>query len=415
MRTYTPRGYPSVVLHWAQDKPASRTDNRTMTDDTGRDRGAAPSPLGTLKINFGAPAATAGSPLNPFGAISIIGGDPQAAQPLAGGPDAVGADEGRTGSKVLIIGSGPAGLTAAIYAARANLEPIVLAGSAPGGQLMLTSEVENYPGFPEGIEGPDLMARFRAQAERFETRFVDVDVRPRGSLVAPVPGLGEGRGVPRRDADHRHRRVGDLARHRERAAPPRQGRVGLRHLRRVLLQEPRDRRGGRRRLRDGGGQLPHPVRQQGPPAPPAGRVPRVEDHDRPHATATRRSRSTPNTTIAEVLGESKVEGAAAAGRPRRQRARDPDGGRCSSRSATQPNTDVFAGWLDMDEKGYLDGARAHPQPDPGRVRRGRRAGPPRTARRSPPPATGARAAIDAERWLEEAEAIAEGSIATPAP
>jgi thioredoxin reductase (NADPH) len=89
------------------------------------------------------------------------------------------------GQSVIIIGSGPAGLTAAIYAARGGLDPIVVSGNEIGGQLMLTSDVENYPGFPDPVQGPLLMENMRKQAERFGTLFIDNAARSVDFLARP--------------------------------------------------------------------------------------------------------------------------------------------------------------------------------------------------------------------------------------
>jgi thioredoxin reductase (NADPH) len=408
---------------------AAASDPAPKAPDAAPAQPAAADPFAGLAIDFGgggdAVAVNGSGGGNGAGPISFgapisfdtpISFDaPAAAAPLArprpggpaGGPDD-GADRDEYRTKVLIIGSGPAGQTAAIYAARANLEPIVLAGIVPGGQLMITSDVENFPGFPEGILGPELMAKFREQAERFGTRIHDVDVERVDLSVRPFKAwargveytadavivatgasalwLGlesetrlRGRGVSAcatcdgfffRDKEIAVVGGGDTALEEATYLTRFATKVHLLHRRdafrasKIMIDRAVD----------------HP---------------KIEIHT--------------NTAVDEVLGGAKVEGL---------RLRDTATGALRDipmeglfiAIGYRPNTDVFKEQLEVDEKGYLvvhdetgskiDGVFIAGDVHDHRYRQAVTAA-----------ADGCKAAIDAERWLE-AEGISEATTAT---
>ena len=302
---------------------------------------------------------------------------------------------------VIIIGGGPAGYTAALYTARANLRPLVIEGFNWGGQLMITSDVENYPGYADGVIGPTMMGDFRRQAERFGAEFVTDDVTRVDFSERPFR-------VYVGDDEHRADSVivatGASARQlgpAVRANAPGPRRLLLRDLRRRLLPRQGGRGGGRRRLGDGGGDLPHPLREQGRDRPPPRRVPRVADHGRPGA-GEREGRVRPQRRGRR--GARRADGHVTG-----IRLRDVVTGELTEIEADgifvavghDPNTALFLDWLDHDDAGYLvTEPRSTHTNIPGVFAAGDVQD--HTYRQAVTAAgSGTMAALDAQRWLEE--------------
>lgn len=313
--------------------------------------------------------------------------------------------------QVVIIGSGPAGYTAALYTARANLDPVLFKGPEPGGQLVTTTDVENFPGYPEGVLGPEMMQHFEEQAERFgaDLRYgtvshVDFCRRPYRLLIdEETPVLAEtviiatGASAKYLGLDNEKRLLG-----RGVSACATCDGAFYRGVEVAIV---------------GGGDTA--VEEALFLTRFATRVYLIHRRDQLRASKIMQQRAFENekiefiwnTVVTEVLGENAVEGLRLKNRVTGEESELPVVGFFVA-IGHRPNTEVFKGWLDMDAQGYIQ-----TRPDstytniPGVFASGDAQD--HVYRQAVTAAgTGCMAAIDAERWLAEQDSIDEGRTGT---
>lgn len=254
--------------------------------------------------------------------------------------------------KCLIIGSGPAGYTAAIYAARANLDPVVYTGQEPGGQLMITTEVENYPGYPKGIKGPEMMDDFRNQAERFGTD-VRYDLVEKVDFSGPIHKVWTANG----DEIHAHSVIISTGASAKWLGLESEQRLMNQGVSACAVCDGFFFKGKEVAVVGGGDTAAEEATYLAKLCPTVHLLVR-RDEMRASKIMQDRVNKTENITVhwntvtEEILGEGDVTGARVLNRVTNEESVIPVQGFFVA-IGHKPNTDIFKDWLDMDETGYL--------------------------------------------------------------
>jgi len=254
--------------------------------------------------------------------------------------------------KCVILGAGPAGYTAAIYAARANLEPVIYTGPEPGGQLTTTTDVENYPGYPEGVQGPQMMEDFRKQAERFGTKVI-YEVIEKVDFTGPIHKLWTTSGKE----IHAHAVIIATGASAKWLGLPSEERLKNKGVSACAVCDGFFFRGKEMAVVGGGDSACEEALYLSKISPKVHMLVR-RDEMRASKIMQQRVFNTPNievhwnTVVDEILGDEQVEGVRVLNRQTGEKTVLPVHAVFIAIGHT-PNTSPFKGWIDMDEQGYI--------------------------------------------------------------